>query len=227
MKHILTYQVYELVNYSKKLTVNSYDELIQLLKDHNIDLNKWGTSVYKTPQHLWKEIQQEECTLYEMGGTIYREVQYIGAKIQYKKDGVNYRLWEDRAIFKDGRIRIRPIEHSMAEKFKSGENTNDVVVRGMKEELGIDINPKQAIYYNKERIEENGDYPGIRSFHTGYLYLIALNDKQFKPEGYVEHQKDKDIYFVWKEMKKKIAGHYPLPIGGDTFLKKYEVFKNI
>lgn len=157
MKHLLTYNLFELVNYSDKLKVNSYEELIQLLKDYNVPLDIWGTRIYKTPKHLWKEIQEEECQLYNMNGVIYREVQFVGAKIVYKKDGKNYRLWEDRAVFKDGRIRIRPIEHSMAEKFKAGENIYDVLIRGMKEELGIeDVKKEQCIFYDKGRMEEIG-----------------------------------------------------------------------
>jgi len=226
MKYLLTYNLFELVNYSDKLKVNSYDELIKLLEDYNIPLDIWGTRIYKTPKHLWKEIQEEECTLYEKDGDIIREVQFVGAKIMCKINGKNYRLWEDRAVFKDGRIRIRPIEQSMAEKFKAGEDQYIALIRGLKEELGIEMKKNQFIYYTKETFEENGDYPGIRSYHTGYYYMGFLTEEQFNPKGYIEHQKDKDMYFVWREMKPKKAGHYPLPLGGDKAFenKKYTLF---
>jgi hypothetical protein len=211
MKHLLTYNIFE----SSLSGINSYEELLSLLKKYNIPLEKWGTGVYKTPKHLWKELQEKECVLSERDGKLYRDVDFVGARILYKKDGVNYRLWEDRAKVKDGRIRIRPIEHSMAEKFKSGENPINSLIRGMEEELGIKLKDNQFTYYNKDRFENNGDYPGIHSFHNGYFYLITLTDSQFNPEGYVEKQSDKTIYFVWRKVEPKIAGYYPLPLGSD------------
>lgn len=219
MKYLFTYNIFELNTYSNKITVNSYDELIQLLNQYNIPLNKWGTEGYKTPKHLWKELQEEECELSDKNGVLIRQVQFVGAKIMCKLNGKNYRLWEDRAVFKDGRIRIRPIQQSMAEKFKSGEDQYEALIRGLKEELNIEMEKNQFIYYNKETIEENGDYPGIRSYHTGYYYMGFLTKDQFKAEGYIEHQKDKDMYFVWREMKKKPSGYYPLPLSGDKAFK--------
>ena len=215
MKYLKTYnQMFEFVNNDKDIQVESYEDLLDLLNEYNIDLEMYGTGIFKTVKHLWNELKEGECVLSDVNGKLNRNVDFIGAKVMYKRDGVNYRLWEDRAEFKDGRVRIRPIEHSMAEKFKRGENPKDVLVRGMKEELSIELRKNQFTFYNKERIEENGDYPGIDSYHNGLYYMILLYDDQFKPQ-YIEHQKDKTIYYVWREMKPKSAGHYPMPIGSD------------
>lgn len=213
MKYLKRYKIFE---YKKSLQINSYDELLSLLKEYNVPLNIWGTYGYKTVNHLWEEIKEEECVLSIVNNEIHRNVQYIGAKIIYEKDGVKYKLCEDRAEFKDGRIRIRGgMIHSVAEKFKAGEDPTKALIRGLKEELGVNVHKNQFIYYNKENIENNEDYPGIKSFHTGYLYFIKFNDEQFKPQ-YVEYQKDKTIYFVWRKVEKRHAGYYPLPLGGDA-----------
>lgn len=215
MNHILSYKLFEYKENPTEIVVNSYDELLNLLKEYNIPLEKWGTGGFKTVEHLWGEIEDEECTLTEKDGQLNRDVDFVGTRIIYKKDGKNYRLWEDRAEFKDGRIRIRPIPHSMAEKFKHGEDPVPALIRGMEEELGIKLNKNQFAFYNKDRFENNGDYPGIRSYHNGYYYFIVLNDEQFNPDGYIENQKDKTIYFVWRELKPRAAGHYPMPLGAD------------
>lgn len=81
--------------------------------------NKWGTEKYKTVQHLYEELENSECILSERNGELIRNVQFVGAIIVYKKDGINYRLWEDRAVFNDGRIRIRPIQQSISQKTNS------------------------------------------------------------------------------------------------------------
>jgi len=208
MKYLIKFENY-------KQEINFYEDLISSLKEYNIPLEKWGTGKYKTTQHLWNELVEEECVLTFNDGKIYREVEFVGAKILYKYNGKNYRLWEDRAIFKDGRTRIRPINFSMAEKFHNGEKPEQALIRGMKEELGIKLNKNQFTFYNKNRFEENSDYPGIISHHTGYEYLIKLTDEQFNRNGYVEKQKDKEIHFVWREVKQRIKGHYPLPLGSD------------
>ena len=219
MKYLISFNIFELQTHTNNLEINSKDELISLLEEFNIPLQKWGTEGYKTINHLWNELLDKECVLSEKDGKLIRDVEFVGAKIIYKKDGVNYRLWEDRAVFNDGRIRIRQIPHSMAEKFKSGENPKDALIRGLEEELGIEINNNQFVYYDKNRFENNGDYPGIHSFHNGYYYFIPLNDKQFNPKGYIEKQKDKTNYFVWRKVEKKRLGHYPLPLGSENAFK--------
>ena len=92
--------------------------------------------------------------------------------------------------------------YSAAEKFKSGEDPKEVIVRGMKEELNLDITKDQFAFYNKKEIENNDDYPGIKSFHIGYEFLVVLNDDQFLERGYIERQVDKDVYFTWRPIEK-------------------------
>ena len=99
---------------------------------------------------LWNELKEGECVLYGLkDGTIKREVNFVGAKIYYKKDNDKFFLREEKAIFKDGRIRVRDIWYSMAEKFKMGEDPKEALIRGMKEELDIEINEDQIAYYNR------------------------------------------------------------------------------
>ena len=174
------------------------DDLMYKLNKYDVPLDIWGTKGYKTLDHLKDEIEEGETILTEENGELVRRVVFVGGRVIYKKDGVNYRLYESKQVFKDGRVRKRNLPYSIAEKFKSGENHEDSIIRGMEEELGVKVNKNQFAFYNKVEIENNADYPGIRSYHTGYEYLVILNENQYNKEGYIERQKDKDVYFEWR-----------------------------
>ena len=179
-----------------------YIDFVQMLKDKGIDIQLYGTGTFKTIGHLYQEIEEGETELTDENGQLVRRVQFVGARILYKKDDEWLRLYEEKQIFKDGRERRRTnMPYSAAEKFKSGEDPKEVIVRGMKEELKLDITKDQFTFYNKKEIENNDDYPGIKSFHIGYEFLVVLNDEQYNPDGYIERQSDKDVYFTWRLMK--------------------------
>jgi hypothetical protein len=179
-----------------------YIDFVKMLKDKGIDIQLYGTGTFKTIGHLYQEIEEGETELTDENGQLVRRVQFVGARILYKKDGEWLRLYEEKQIFKDGRERRRTnMPYSAAEKFKSGEDPKEVIVRGMKEELKLDITKDQFTFYNKKEIENNDDYPGIKSFHIGYEFLVVLNDEQYNPDGYIERQSDKDVYFTWRLMK--------------------------
>ena len=212
MIHLMLYENFlnEYVNIKKEkmkdedlLNISSIEELYEILDEYNIDLSKWSTGPYKSVEHLWKEIKEEECVIYGVDGILHREVNFVGAKILYDDNGTKLKLHEEKAIFKDGRERIRDIWYSMAEKFKFNEDPKSALIRGMKEELNIDVDESQFVEYNKIYFPSDGDYPGLESFHTGYGFIITLNDEQYNPNGYIEHQEDKDIYFKWVEVKYK------------------------
>ena len=180
-----------------------YIDFVQMLKDHGINTELYGTGTFKTIGHLYHEIEEGETELTDEEGQLVRRVQFVGARILHKKDGKWWRLYEEKQIFKDGRERRRAnMPYSAAEKFKSGEDPKEVIVRGMKEELNLDITKDQFAFYNKKEIENNDDYPGIKSFHIGYEFLVVLNDDQFLESGYIERQSDKDVYFTWRPVEK-------------------------
>jgi hypothetical protein len=181
-------------------------ELKDKLEKHNIPTDDWGTGKSKTLYHLFLETEEGETILEPYEYTLIRKVSFIGGIILYKKDGEWLRLKEDKQVFVDGRTRVRKkMPYSLAEKFKTGEDHKNVVIRGAKEELDLTIDESQISYYN-ERVfieESSQDYPGLKTEHTGYEYLIILNEDQYKPEGYIEKQADKSVYFGWHKMYKK------------------------
>lgn len=173
------------------------------LVEHGVPVEEYGTGKFKTVGHLYKEVKEGETVLTEEEGGLVRRVEFVGARVLYRSPEGVLRLYESRQVFKDGRVRVREnMPYSAAEKFKAGEDHKEVLVRGMEEELGMQVDESQFAFYNKKEVENNEDYPGIRSFHIGYEYLVNLRKDQYVAEGYVERQDDKDVYFEWRPVSK-------------------------
>jgi len=198
MKRISLFTDFNRIN-ENVIIPQEYLDFTNMLIEWGVPTELYGKDKYKTIGHLWQEIKEGETKLEEEDGQLIRRVQFVGARILYKKDENWIRLYEDRQVFKDGRVRRRVhMPYSAAEKFKLGEDPKEVIIRGVKEELDIILSDNQFVFYNKNEIENNDDYPGIKSIHTGHEFLVILNGDQYKEEGYVEEQKDKDVYFVWR-----------------------------
>ena len=204
MKFIVLFEKFKEFN-NEIIIPKEYMDFISMLQSNGVETDQYGKDIYKTVGHLFNEIKEGECKLSKVDDDLIREVNFVGARIIYKKNGEWLRLYEEKQIFKDGRIRRRKaMPYSAAEKFKFGEDPKEVIIRGMKEELNIDLGIDQFVFFNKTKFENNNDYPGIISYHTGYEFLVVLNNDQFKEEGYIENQIDKDVYFTWKKIERSV-----------------------
>ena len=176
-------------------------ELTQKLIEYSIPVNEWGTGYAKTIEHLFDEIQNEECIIREIDGYLVRSIEYVGVRILYKdENGITWLLKEDRQEFKDGRVRRRDMPSSVSEKMKFGEDSTISAIRGIKEELGIDIDITQLIKQRPHFYDGGSQsYPGLKSKYKGNHFTCYLTEYQFNPDGYIERQKDKSTFFIWKE----------------------------
>lgn len=173
-----------------------------LLAKYSIPFETWGTGSAKTLKHLIKEVMEGETVLAEEDGILIRKLSVTDINIFYTDPaGKKWRLLEEKQIFKDGRERRRPqLEGSMAEKLKAGEIPDqELVNRAIKEELGIESAVPATATGTRKSKQDSPSYPGLTMEATRYYFDAHLTDEQYKPEGYVERQEDKDNYFVWKE----------------------------
>ena len=193
MKHIKVFEDFDSSN------INDITELTNKLKEYKVPVDYWGTGNAKTVDHLLDELKNEECEIIDEGGYLVRYIEFVGIKMYYKdKNGDIYVLKEDRQVFKDGRTRRRDMVASVAEKMKFGEDPLKSAIRGVREELDIKLSSTQL----KKMRDLNYDggsqsYPGLKTKYKGHQFTCFLNDKQYKPNGYVEVQKDKSTFFVW------------------------------
>lgn len=179
--------------------INTVEELTNKLKEYSVPIEEWGTGDAKTIDHLFDELKNEECNVEDKGGYLVRSIEFVGIKIYYKdKNNVTWYLKEDKQEFKDGRVRRRNMLASVSEKMKFGEDTLISAIRGIREELGFNVEGHQLIkmrdlFYNGG----SQSYPGLRTKYKGHQFTCFLNDDQFNENGYIEVQKDKSTFFKW------------------------------
>ncbi len=185
-----------------KTTINNLQEQ---LESNGIDTSKWGKWKAKTLEHLQKEIDSGETILVVQNtGELLRQV-LVGSSDVYYKDFFKgeYRLKEEKQVFKDGRERRRELPQSLSEKLKHDENPREAMIRGIKEELGINGEIELTELWVDKVILNSPSYPGLSSEYLCYKFKTKLNNKQFNPNGYIENQLDKSTYFVWEKLDRK------------------------
>lgn len=175
----------------------------QQLEGAGINVSEWGKRQTKTLAHLQKEIERGEAALITgEQGELLRRVVVGGVDIFYSlPDGKKYRLKEDKQVFKDGRERRRVFGQAVSEKIKPDEDPKNAMIRGIREELGIEGEISLTETGADEKLRSSLSYPGLQSQYIRYWFEATLKDQQFKPDGYIEEQEDKSTYFIWEEVK--------------------------
>lgn len=172
-------------------------QLAALLRQHGVDVNRWGTAAAKSVEHLRRELEQGESVLLEEDGQLVREVAVVEIDVVGPREEV--RLHEDRQEYRDGRTRRRSLGGALNEKLHPGETPDRAARRALREELGIsDARLALVPLDTVEDERESPSYPGLRSRYLVWRYRLRLPPRHFRPEGYVEEQDDKATYFRWR-----------------------------
>ncbi|HEX8974640.1 MAG TPA: NUDIX domain-containing protein [Patescibacteria group bacterium] len=178
-------------------------ELKEMLEKSGVDYSSWGkTSTSKPISSLLKEIEDGESILEEIAGGIVRYVSIVYVYVVYSYQV----LKEDRSEWKDGRPpRRRGMSCSVAEKMVSGESAGTAAARGIEEELGITIDESRLKpVAETESKEDSSSYPGLITASKKYVFLLELQNAEYKAEGYVEDASDKVTYFIWVDLPQEL-----------------------
>ena len=193
MKHLSLYENFNPGQF------DSEGDFENFLISSGIPVEEWGKGSAKTVNHLYREVLDKESTFSYIDNKLARSIEFVSAQIFYDSPKGVLKLVEEKQVFKDGRVRSRHLESSVSEKMKAGEDPGDSIIRGIEEELKISISNDQL---KKEGViketDESNSYPGLTTHYKGYKYKIELRTHQYKPDGYIEHQRDKSTYFKWE-----------------------------
>lgn len=174
--------------------------ILSLLDKYSIPYKtEWGTGEAKTLEHLITEITEGECELVETNGILIRQVRSVNIDIFYRDGKQLMYLYEEKQVFKDGRERVRKLQHSLGGKRKHSENPKFTAIREIKEELGFKLNPDYSSEGTKGPVESQSYPGGISSFYIFHVYEAYVPSRLFNPDGYIEEQEDKTSYFKWKK----------------------------
>lgn len=176
------------------------EKLGNFLRAHNVPLENWGTGNAKTVNHLLSEVNSGESKLSVIDGQVVREVTSIVMNIYYQQGANTWRLIEEKQVFADGHTRVRNDWISMGEKMIPNENPEAALHRALQEELHIE--GLQSVIEQPTIVEDKPSetFPGILSKHRRYHFDVVLQEKDFKPDGYMEVQPDKITYFTWRKV---------------------------
>ena len=175
-------------------------EFLELqLASNGVPFKGWGENGTKTIDHLLKEIQRGEAVIISESGWVIRIISTAAINVFYAQEEKTFVLVEEKQLFRDGRKRIRTLTSSLGEKIRALETPEEAARRGLKEELSI-AERIPLIGSGKEvrQLNPSKSYPGIYTANILHRFDIFLPEKFYRAEGYVEMQKDKTSYFVWK-----------------------------
>lgn len=178
----------------------SLEDLAALLVSSGVDISLWGMGEAKSLQDLYEELSSGETELSRLeNGKLYRRVRVCGLEVFYVEGDNLLRLKEKYQMFKDGRRRERNLPCSLAEKVVAGESFLEAAGRGLKEELGLIIDPNRLSYQGVNiESRESKSYPGLNTRYVFAVFELFLNPNDYKPE-YVEDDGKKITYFGWEK----------------------------
>lgn len=184
-----------------------YRELVDILTKARVPIEEYGQGGAKTIQNLHKELMSGESVMrvsdkYELT----RDVNVVWIDVVCSlSNGDVYLLREDRQEFKDGRIRRRSTPSSLGEKMQPGEDLDQAIMRALSEEIGVDaIETLHKVGESEEKFTPP-TFPGLETTYTSYSYVAVLPEAAFVADGYVEHQAEKDNYYVWDLIHSEIG----------------------
>jgi len=187
------------------IQIESHQDLLAVLSEHDIATDIWGTHGKRTTADLHHEIAEGECVLYtdeagrlrKYGSAIKMDVIYSDA------DGNFFRLVEfGQYDPQTNTFTQRGTRYTLGEKVKTGqgEDADAGAVRALSEELKVC--ETLGLWATGQQVwppVEDFDYPGLYTVSDTSYYVAQLRAEDYDPQGYVETAR-KETCFVWEQI---------------------------
>lgn len=183
--------------------------IAELLKKHNIPVHNWGTNGHRSIADFIRYAAEDKFILREKENGLVVEVHAAVVVVIHYLKRKWLELYEDRQVFRDGKILRRKNFNGIAETLKRDEMPVDGAMRGLKEELGF-YDPQ--FYHISECLGvEHRDpvpsekWPGLNAQYNRYIFECVIERKLFLKDGYMEQEKDgRRIFFQWRPRRQLI-----------------------
>lgn len=185
---------------SEYLTGLSENDLIKVLEQFDIPVDRWGKGSAKTVGRLLDEIGAGETALTKDGRELLRRTGFVALTVTHQGEDGEQELYEKEQVFRDGRRRTRDMDWSASEKLLRGEDPETAVNRLLYEELSeIAAGIERVVSTGEtEEVKESPSYPGLKTEFKLYGFKGELRGATYKPEGYTLQEPDKTTYFAWR-----------------------------
>lgn len=187
------------VSKAEVLSIIDVEHLISVLIDANVPLDLWGKNGAKTVDHLFDEILNKKTELaLNDSGEIERRIEASLVEVIYVSKGATvYGLKEDKQILNDGSVIKRELSTTLEERMTYGESPDSTALKILNEELDIDSYDEFMEFRSRTTIEPSRNYPGLITYYKTQPYMVSIDAKSFKPDGYIKTQPDKTSFYVW------------------------------
>ncbi len=182
--------------------------LKQILKKYKVNTKGWGKHKHtKSVEYLFGEIEHHDCVLVDRKGKLLRKACRAQAYIFHTNKKQKLHLIE-RQVFENGYKTRRNRDVSVSEKYRcsQGETALEGMLRGIREELGIDVAEPLQLKRIRSKFtysKSSRSYPTLRSESDITYYLWKMPRRYWKEE-YVEKSDHKTTIFSWVPLKTSI-----------------------
>jgi hypothetical protein len=183
------------------LDIRDEEALRALLEGRGFDTSTWGEGATKSVADLWEELDEGETQILQAGNELIRRTHVAAVDVMANlSSGERYQLVESKQIYTGGWVRERSLITSLAEKIKPTEDTEMAVRRAVAEELGIQALKNLELLGEQVMYKPSTTFNGISTQLLLRLAKVEIAEEDFDPDGYVEHQAEKSVYFSWRRL---------------------------
>lgn len=180
----------------------TYDEMLLLLQKGGIDTETFDAISRKTLVQLYEEVQSRDVVLLfnEKTQRVIRCALTVAILIRVPSEG--YQLRETGREFRNGTAIHILKEWSMSETCKRGEEMLQAASRGIREELGLEVDPLQFMQATKIWQQdflsyESTAYSGIRSHVMVQRLMLDLPERPWKEMTRVIEDNGTRVHLAW------------------------------